>query len=203
MMILLKWHVPVAEPGVMGFLEFPVPTRVSQFDVQRPRAVRFAGGSTMPVASGAPVPTPVTKLPTAGAIAFRSFLSERGSVAPIRREQHEIPINTVGAGREVPARSRRTSGSALFSCRPKRAPVSRWRLQVGRFSGRLAEPGGFWCACCAASSDCGRQRSGPSRGLPAPTRSARRVRLFRISGRAKSAGLELSSGPATADAQAR
>lgn len=57
-MILLKGHVPVAEPGVMGFLEFPVPTRVSQFDIQRPRAVRFAGGSTMPVASGARVPTP-------------------------------------------------------------------------------------------------------------------------------------------------
>lgn len=180
---------------------FRLEYRSSMFNVRGPFGLRVARRCRSPAEHQCQ--PPVTKLPTAGAIAFRSFLSERGSVAPIRREQHEIPINTVGAGREVPARSRRTSGSALFSCRPKRAPVSRWRLQVGRFSGRLAEPGGFWCACCAASSDCGRQRSGPSRGLPAPTRSARRVRLFRISGRAKSAGLELSSGPATADAQAR
>jgi len=32
MLIRLKGFIPVLEPGVLGFLQFPGPTRLSQFD---------------------------------------------------------------------------------------------------------------------------------------------------------------------------
>ena len=39
MMIRLKGFIPVLEPGVLGFLQFPGPTRLSQFDIHHPQAV--------------------------------------------------------------------------------------------------------------------------------------------------------------------
>jgi len=43
MMIRLKGFILVLEPGVLGFLQFPRPTRLSQFDIHHPQAVRLAG----------------------------------------------------------------------------------------------------------------------------------------------------------------